>query len=77
MLSADAEHMKKLMEAAKSNENLLRKTSNELELKFMSSDYEKQEMLEEISGLKLQVQKITNLWDKKHDPYINIDFTFC
>jgi chromosome segregation ATPase len=61
MLSADAEHMKKLMEAAKSNEDLLRKTSNELELKLKSSDYEKQEMLEEISGLKLQVQKITNL----------------
>jgi chromosome segregation ATPase len=40
---------------------LLRKTSNELELKLKSSDYEKQEMLEEISGLKLQVQKITNL----------------
>jgi chromosome segregation ATPase len=64
MLSADAEHMKKLMEAAKSNEDLLRKTSNELELKLKSSDYEKQEMLEEISGLKLQVQKITNLQDE-------------
>ncbi|XP_062209553.1 uncharacterized protein LOC133911359 [Phragmites australis] len=64
MLTADAEHMKKLMEAAKSNEDMLRKTSNELELKLKSSDYEKQQMLEEVSGLKLQVQKIMNLQDE-------------
>ncbi|CAD6209144.1 unnamed protein product [Miscanthus lutarioriparius] len=64
MLTSDAEHMKKLMEAAKSNEDALRKTSNELELKLKSSDYEKQQMLEEISGLKLQVQKIMNLQDE-------------
>lgn len=64
MLTADAEHMKKLMEAAKSNEDMLRKTYNELELKLKSSDYEKQQMLEEISGLNLQVQKIMNLQDE-------------
>ncbi|KAL6589509.1 hypothetical protein ACP70R_050332 [Stipagrostis hirtigluma subsp. patula] len=64
MLTADAEHMKKLMETAKSNEDMLRKSSNELELKLKSSDYEKQQMLEEISGLKLQVQKIMNLQDE-------------
>lgn len=64
MLTSDAEHMKKLMEAAKSNEDALRKTSNELELKLKSSDYEKQQMLEEISSLKLQVQKIMNLQDE-------------
>ncbi|AQL10146.1 Myosin heavy chain-related protein [Zea mays] len=64
MLTSDAEHMKKLMEAAKSNEDALRKTSNELELKLKSSDYVKQQMLEEISGLKLQVQKIMNLQDE-------------
>ncbi|CAM0871093.1 unnamed protein product [Alopecurus aequalis] len=64
MVTADAEHMKKLMEAAKSNEDELRKTSGELELKLKSSDYEKQQMMEEISGLKLQVQKITSLQDE-------------
>ncbi|KAJ1299191.1 hypothetical protein BS78_01G513300 [Paspalum vaginatum] len=64
MLTSDAEHMKKLMEAAKSNEDALRKTSNELELKLKSSDYEKQQMVEEISGLKLQVQKIMNLQEE-------------
>ncbi|KQK24089.1 hypothetical protein BRADI_1g78090v3 [Brachypodium distachyon] len=64
MLTADAEHMKKLMEAAKSNEDDLRMTSGELELKLKSSDYEKQQLMEEISGLKLQVQKITSLQDE-------------
>lgn len=64
MLTSDAEHMKKLMEAAKSNEDVLKKTCNELELKLKSSDYEKQQMLEEISDLKLQVQKIMNLQDE-------------
>jgi chromosome segregation ATPase len=73
MLTADTEHMKKLMEAAKSNEDLLRKTSNELELKLKSRDYEKQEMLEEISGLKLQVQKITNLQDEVSKLQSSID----
>ncbi|KAL6847583.1 hypothetical protein ACP4OV_022609 [Aristida adscensionis] len=64
MLTADAEHMKKLMETAKSNEDMLRKTSNELELRLKSIDYEKQQMLEEISGLKLQVQKLMSLQDE-------------
>ncbi|XP_047089194.1 girdin-like [Lolium rigidum] len=64
MLTADAEHMKKLMEAAKSNEDELRKISGEQELKLKSSDYEKQQMMEELSGLKLQVQKITSLQDE-------------
>ncbi|XP_006649238.1 sporulation-specific protein 15-like [Oryza brachyantha] len=64
MLTADAEHMKKLMEVAKSNEDELRKSSGELELKLKASDYEKQQMMEEISGLKLQVQKIMGLQDE-------------
>uniref|UniRef100_A0A0D9Z0W4 C2 NT-type domain-containing protein n=1 Tax=Oryza glumipatula TaxID=40148 RepID=A0A0D9Z0W4_9ORYZ len=64
MLAADAEHMKKLMEDAKSNEDKLRKSSGELELKLKASDYEKQQMIEEISGLKLQVQKIMSLQDE-------------
>ncbi|KAL5218789.1 hypothetical protein ABZP36_019473 [Zizania latifolia] len=64
MLTADAEHMKRLMEVAKSHEDKLRKSSGELELKLKSSDYEKQQMMEEISGLKLQVQKILGLQDE-------------
>ncbi|KAF0932826.1 hypothetical protein E2562_012154 [Oryza meyeriana var. granulata] len=64
MLAADAEHMKKLMEDAKSNEDKLKKSSGELELKLKASDYEKQQMMEEIAGLKLQVQKIMGLQDE-------------
>ena len=63
-MTADASHMKKLMETAKSNEDDLRKSSGELELKLKASDYERQQMMEEISDLKLQVQKITSLQDE-------------
>ncbi|KAG2555385.1 hypothetical protein PVAP13_9KG556900 [Panicum virgatum] len=73
MLAADAEHMKKLMEAAKSNEDMLRKASNELELKLKSSDYEKQQMLEEISGLNLQVQKMMNIQDEVFKLHSSLD----
>uniref|UniRef100_M8BQK7 Uncharacterized protein n=1 Tax=Aegilops tauschii TaxID=37682 RepID=M8BQK7_AEGTA len=55
-LTTDVEHMTRLMEAARSNEENLRKTSDELELKYKSSDYEKQEVMEEISGLKIQAK---------------------
>jgi chromosome segregation ATPase len=65
--------MKKLMEAAKSNEDMLRKATNELELKLKSSDYEKQQMLEEISGLNLQVQKIMNLQDEVFKLHSSLD----
>ncbi|XP_034571250.1 uncharacterized protein [Setaria viridis] len=64
MLKTDAEDMRRLMEAAKSNEENLRTTSNELELKFKSSDYEKHQIMEENSGLKIQVQKIAGLQDE-------------
>nr|BAJ90692.1 predicted protein [Hordeum vulgare subsp. vulgare] len=75
MLTADAEHMKKLMEAAKSNEDELRKSSGELELKLKASDYERQQMMEEISDLKLQVQKITSLQDEVSKLRISLDET--
>ncbi|XP_062204934.1 uncharacterized protein LOC133906984 [Phragmites australis] len=63
-LKTDVEDMRRLLEAAKSNEEKFRKTSGELELKFKSSDYEKQQIMEEISGLKIQVQKIAGLQDE-------------
>ncbi|KAG8083897.1 hypothetical protein GUJ93_ZPchr0010g10787 [Zizania palustris] len=64
MLAIDIDHMRRMMEAAISNEDNLRKTSGELELKFKSSDYEKQQIMEEISGLKIQVHKIAGLQDE-------------
>ncbi|XP_048534004.1 myosin-9-like [Triticum urartu] len=63
-LTTDVEHMTRLMEAARSNEENLRKTSDELELKYKSSDYEKQEVMEEISGLKIQVSKMASIQDE-------------
>ncbi|KAL5231741.1 hypothetical protein ABZP36_030517 [Zizania latifolia] len=64
MLATDIDHMRRMMEAAISNEDNLRKNSGELELKFKSSDYEKQQIMEEISGLKIQVHKIAGLQDE-------------
>ncbi|XP_066377126.1 uncharacterized protein [Miscanthus floridulus] len=64
MLKTDAEDMRRLMEAVKSNEENLRITSNELELKYKSSDYEKLQIMEENSGLKVQVQKIAGVQDE-------------
>ncbi|KAI5017872.1 hypothetical protein ZWY2020_042760 [Hordeum vulgare] len=63
-LTTDVEHMTRLMEAARSNEENLRKTSDELELKYKSSDYEKQQVMEEISGLKIQVNKMASIQDE-------------
>jgi predicted nucleic acid-binding Zn-ribbon protein len=52
------------MEAARCNEENLRKTSDELELKYKSSDYEKQQVMDEISGLKIQVNKMASIQDE-------------
>ncbi|KAG8092450.1 hypothetical protein GUJ93_ZPchr0012g19919 [Zizania palustris] len=64
MLATDVDHMRRLIEAARSNEDNLRKTSGELELKLKSSYYEKEQILEEISGLKIQAHKIAGLQDE-------------
>jgi chromosome segregation ATPase len=63
-LTTDVEHIRRLMEAARSNEENLRKTSDELELKYKSSDYEKQQVMDEISGLKIQVNKMASIQDE-------------
>ncbi|KAJ3689806.1 hypothetical protein LUZ61_018970 [Rhynchospora tenuis] len=64
MLMADIEHMRSLVDTTRSNEENLNKKSNELEVKLKSSDYEKKQILEEISDLKSQVQKITQLQEE-------------
>ncbi|CAN6305959.1 unnamed protein product [Urochloa humidicola] len=73
MLKTDAEDTRRLMEAAKSNEENLRTTSNEQELRFKSSDYEKQQIMEENSALKIQVQKIAGLQDELLKLQISLD----
>jgi chromosome segregation ATPase len=60
-LKTDFEDMRRLMEASKSSEEALRKTSCELELKFKSCGYEKQQIMDENFVLKFQVQKIADL----------------
>ncbi|XP_052134111.1 uncharacterized protein LOC127752748 isoform X1 [Oryza glaberrima] len=64
MLTTDVDNMRRSIEAARSNEDNLRKTLCELELKSKSSDYEKQQIIEEISVLKIQVHKIAGLQDE-------------
>ncbi|KAJ4777787.1 Myosin heavy chain-related protein [Rhynchospora pubera] len=64
MLMADIEHMRSLVETTRSNEENLNRKSNELEVRLKSSDYEKKQILEEISDLKSQVQKITQLQEE-------------
>lgn len=64
MLMADIGHMKRQMEKMKSEEEKVKKLANELELKLKSSEYEKQQLLEEVSDLKVQLTKITQLQDE-------------
>ncbi|PWZ04229.1 hypothetical protein Zm00014a_024814 [Zea mays] len=73
MLKIDAEAVRRLMEAAKSNEENLRITSNELELKYKSSDYEKQQIMEENYGLKIQVRKIAGVQDELLEVQSSLD----
>ncbi|KAG1362622.1 myosin heavy chain, skeletal muscle-like [Cocos nucifera] len=64
MLMTDIKHMERLLEDAKSSEEKFRNMAKELELKIKASDYEKQQTMEEISGLKVQLQKIAHLQDE-------------
>ncbi|XP_059666011.1 uncharacterized protein LOC132311882 isoform X2 [Cornus florida] len=61
-----ANHVKLLglLENVRSNEEKLEGTINELESKLKSSEYERLQLAEEISNLKIQLQKIPLLQDK-------------
>uniref|UniRef100_A0A1D1Y5T4 Myosin-11 n=1 Tax=Anthurium amnicola TaxID=1678845 RepID=A0A1D1Y5T4_9ARAE len=61
MLMADIEHRKRYMDNIKSGEGKLKKLANELELKLKSSEYEREQLSGEVSELKAQLVKITNL----------------
>ncbi|XP_017700665.2 myosin heavy chain, cardiac muscle isoform-like [Phoenix dactylifera] len=64
MLMTDIKHMQRLMEDVKSSEEKYKRMANELELKLKASDYEKQQTMEEISRLEVQLQKIAHLQDE-------------
>ncbi|KAF3319775.1 myosin heavy chain, cardiac muscle isoform-like protein [Carex littledalei] len=64
MLMADIDHMRSLVETTRSNEENSNRRLNELEVRLKSTNYEKRQILEEISDLKSQVQKITQLQEE-------------
>lgn len=64
MLMSDINNMQRQIEVAKSDEENFNKVSSELELKLKASDYEKQQLMEETSSLKIQVQKVAHLQEE-------------
>ncbi|OMO62820.1 Prefoldin [Corchorus olitorius] len=64
ILMADHEKLLDLLEDVKSNEDKLKGTVRGLELKLKASEYENQQLAEEISNLKVQLQKMPLLQDE-------------
>ncbi|KAL4388507.1 hypothetical protein GQ457_09G028300 [Hibiscus cannabinus] len=64
ILMADHEKILDLLEEVKSNEDKLKCTVRGLELKLKASEYENQQLLEEVSSLKIQLQKTALLQDE-------------
>ncbi|KAK8671575.1 hypothetical protein V6N13_038168 [Hibiscus sabdariffa] len=64
ILMADHERILDLLEEVKSNEDKLKGTVRGLELKLKASEYENQQLAEEISNLKIQLQKTALLQDE-------------
>ena len=64
MLMADIGRIKRQMETIKTGEEKVKKLANELELKLKSSEYEKQQLAEEVSNLKILLTTISQLQDE-------------
>ncbi|KAK8488717.1 hypothetical protein V6N12_064065 [Hibiscus sabdariffa] len=64
ILMADHEKILDLLEEVKSNEDKLKGTVRGLELKLKASEYENQQLAEEISSLKVQLQRTALLQDE-------------
>lgn len=64
VLAADHEKLLGLLEEVKSNEEKLKSNVNMLSLKLKTSEYEMQQQTEEMSSLKLQLQKTALLQDE-------------
>ncbi|XP_039023567.1 cingulin-like isoform X2 [Hibiscus syriacus] len=64
ILMADHEKILDLLEEVKSNEEKLKGTVRGLELKLKASEYENQQLAEEISSLKVQLQRTALLQDE-------------
>ncbi|XP_024187421.1 sporulation-specific protein 15 isoform X1 [Rosa chinensis] len=63
-MMADHERLLKLLENYKSSEAKLKTTVNNLELKLTVSDYEQQQLVEESTNLKVQLQNLTHCQDE-------------
>lgn len=61
---ADHERLLKLLENYKSSKAKLKTTVNSLELKLTVSEYEQQQLVEESTNLKVQLQKLTHCQDE-------------
>ncbi|CAL5365479.1 unnamed protein product [Camellia sinensis] len=64
ILVANHEKLLGLLEDVRSNEDKLKGTINSLESKLKSAEHERLQLTEEISGLKIQLQKISPLQDE-------------
>ncbi|WOL00078.1 early endosome antigen 1-like isoform X1 [Canna indica] len=77
MLVAEIEHLKRIMDGVRSSEEKHRKIANDLELKHKTSEYEKQQLVEEISELKFQLQKLSQLQNPAIDLESSLDEANC
>ncbi|KAL5709715.1 hypothetical protein ACHQM5_020372 [Ranunculus cassubicifolius] len=64
LVVAEQEKLQRLVDEVKSNEERSKGTVSKLELQLTTSEYEKQQLVEEIASLKLQLQKIGQLQDE-------------
>ncbi|KAF5187512.1 Myosin heavy chain-related protein [Thalictrum thalictroides] len=64
VVMADHKKLQRLLDEVKSSEEKFRSTVSELELKLTASEYERQQVVEEISNLKIQLLKIGQLQDE-------------
>ncbi|PIA54916.1 hypothetical protein AQUCO_00901075v1 [Aquilegia coerulea] len=64
VVMADHEKLQRLLDEVKSSEERFRSTVGDLELKLTASEYERQQLVEEISNLKTQLLKIGQLQDE-------------
>ncbi|KAI0528687.1 hypothetical protein KFK09_001229 [Dendrobium nobile] len=71
MLMNDIESMQRMTESVKSSEDTFKRMANELELKLKASNYEKQQITEDVSDLKLQLQKVTQFQNEN----LNLKFS--
>lgn len=63
-LMSDVDQIQRQFDIAKLGEEKFKKVASELDLKLKASEYEKEQTIEEIASLKLQLQKLTQLEDE-------------